>query len=146
MSNEPTAAEVANGAKILEILNGLGIACEVVRDDIFVVKDEDLGLQVVVDAEESTVCLLMDICELPEIQFSSAEADSRLELFQKLLEANNKSVHGAFCVDGNKLLLKDNLEIENLDPNELAASITSMFLVATNTLEEVESFISEPVA
>lgn len=127
----PTALEIENGNKVLEILNELNIPCDIKREDIFVVTEEETGLSIVVDAEESTICLIMDVCELDLAHFTP-------NLLTTLLLANNKSAHGAFCIDNNKLLIKDNLEAENLDPNELAASLTSIFVLAAQNIDDIE--------
>ena len=104
--------------------------------DIFIVKEPESGLELVVDVEESTICFLMDICPIP------TEADQKLALYEKLLEINNISVHGAFSTSGDKVIFKDNLEIENIDQNELDASVQLMLVTVAQNLEAISDIVA----
>lgn len=58
------------------------------------------------------------------------------ELFAVLLQKNRDIVHGAFALaDGNKLIFRDTLQVENLDLNELEATLNSLTLLMTECAE-----------
>lgn len=130
--------EIENGKKVLNILSEIeDIAYEQKREDIFIVTEPETGLDIIVDAEETTICLIMEIADLPE---DTASTEFTV-LMYNLLVANDKSVHGAFCIDKNtrKILLKENLEAENLDANELESAMAMMFVTATHNIEKVDA-------
>jgi len=103
-----------------------------VRGDVFKVTEYDTGmdLNVVVDVEETTVINMVEICKVPE--------GTRPYLFEMLLEANYKAVHGSFSITpDNKIIIKDVLEIENLDINELESSIGNVLGLAAENIEVI---------
>ena len=134
----PSDLEIKNAAKILEMLTRIAdVSFEQKREDIFLITGLD-GLQMIVDVEETTVCFIIDVCTV------SAEVNKR-DLYELLLEINNDSPHGAFCLDGDKILFKDNLEVDNIDQNELEASICIPLLTVANSLEAINEFVSDAV-
>lgn len=50
------------------------------------------------------------------------------DLYEKLLKMNRTLVHGAFVLDeeGKRVIYRDTLQLENLDKNELEASIVAL--------------------
>ncbi len=56
-----------------------------------------------------------------------------------LLEANRNIIHGAFVLNetGEKVIFRDTLQIENLDLNELEASINSLSLLLSEYSNEL---------
>lgn len=136
MTTEVTALEVQNAQKVLKMLGDIDdIGYCQVREDIFVVSEYETGadLEITVDVEESTVVLLMEIGDIKN--------DSYI-LFRYLLEVNNEAVHGKFCLDGNKLLIKDVLEFENLDLNELEAAIEHMFVIVAKHGDKIGDMLA----
>jgi len=126
--------EVKNADKVLSMLQQIdGITYERVTDDVFLVNETESGngLSMTIDAEESVVCLIMDIMDIPE------NADYRCDVLEDLLKINDTAVHGKFCVSGSKILFKDNLEAENMDQNELEASMAHMFLTIAQNMEKL---------
>jgi hypothetical protein len=107
-----------------------GVQYENAREDIFVITDPDTDLKLVVDVEEETVCLLMDVMKKSEVPVDA-------DFLEFLLKQNNKAVHGAFCLDDRNLLIKENLEFENLDLNELETAIKSIFVLANDSLPTI---------
>jgi hypothetical protein len=70
----------------------------------------------------------------------------REELFHRLLELNAKEmVHGAYGIEDNNVVLIDSLQSENLDLNELQASIDSLTLAVHNHHDLLSQYQS-PVA
>lgn len=125
----PSQKEVENAKVILEMLGKIeGIAIQQVRDDVFLVSEPETELEMVIDVEETTVCLMIEVATLPFLGE---------KLLTRLLEINNTAVHGAFCLDKKVVLFKENLEIENIDLNELESAIEMMFLTVAKSMDEI---------
>ena len=64
------------------------------------------------------------------------------ELFKSLLQKNRDIVHGAFVLDetGKRVIFRDTLQLENLDLNELEASINSLSLLLSEYSEQILEF------
>ena len=139
----PSDLEVKNAKKVLSLLEQIdGITYEQSREDIFQIVETETGngYSLTVDVEETIVSLIMAICEIP------ADDMAAHELAAMLLEANGTSVHGFFCIVNGNVVLKDNLEFENLDGNELEAALVHMFLTAAQNMGKiVETLAGEPV-
>jgi hypothetical protein len=118
----PSAKEVENGRKVLAILQDIDdIGYTVHRPDLFSVTEPELGLEIMVDAEEEVVCLVADICDIAHLEKHVPDWS------YKLLELNNKLLHGAFALDKGHIWLRENLAAANLDPNELEDALSAMF-------------------
>ena len=63
-------------------------------------------------------------------QFIVELKSSSKETLEKILQMNRTLVHGAFTLDetGKKVIFRDTLQLENLDQNELEASIQALSL------------------
>lgn len=88
---------------------------------------------VVVDDEASGVRNLVVDCEDPILiveQFILPVPAEPGDLFRRLLQMNRTLVHGAFVLDeeGQAVLFRDTLQLENLDLNELEGSIRALSL------------------
>ena len=64
------------------------------------------------------------------------------DVFKKLLIKNRDIIHGAFVLDetGQKVIFRDTLQIENLDLNELEASLNSLSLLLSEYSEQIINF------
>lgn len=135
MSYEVTEKELVNAEKVSDLLTKIqGIAFtqqnQINRPDLFVVLNEESGLDILVDVEDDTVISMTEIESYP---LGLPEG-----LAETLLRANNSSVHGAFVLTpDNKVVFKSTLEIENLDLNELEASVNSVFLQSYLILDKL---------
>jgi hypothetical protein len=121
--------------KVRDLLQDLGheIVQEVPEEDLFVIKDEDRG-----------ICNMIIDCEAPmvEIEQLILEIDGSESIYKRLLQMNRDLIHGAFVLDeeGTKVLYRDTLELENLDANELEATINALSLALAEFGEELLSF------
>ncbi|RMH68354.1 MAG: hypothetical protein D6675_16435 [Gemmatimonadetes bacterium] len=71
--------------------------------------------------------LILQISLVPLSKLNPSE-----ELYKKLLIANATEMdHGAFAIDEDAIIVVDTLQLENLDVNELKASIDSLNLAAS---------------
>lgn len=64
------------------------------------------------------------------------------DVFKKLLQKNRDIIHGAFVLDetGHKVIYRDTLQVENLDLNELEASLNSLSLLLSEYSEQIINF------
>ncbi len=64
------------------------------------------------------------------------------EVFKSLLQKNRDIIHGAFVLDssGSKVIFRDTLQVENLDLNELEASLNSLSLLMSEYGEHIIKF------
>jgi hypothetical protein len=130
----PSQLEIENAKKVRSLIEQIdGITYDTVREDIFTITETETGdmLQLVVDVEESVVCLMMDIGTMDDITD-----------LEELLRINNTAVHGKFALDGRNILFRDTLEVENLDLNELEAAMGHMFMTVA---QKVPALLGEAV-
>ena len=92
------------------------------EEELCVVEDEERGLKnLVLDCEDSILIIEQVIMPVP----------ARTEgLYQDLLKWNRDLVHGAFVLneEGELIIFRDTLQLENLDRNELEGSIQALEL------------------
>jgi hypothetical protein len=91
-------------------------------EQLVVVEDEENGIKnLVIDCEDPILVLEQVIMRTPS---------NPGDLFEQLLKWNRELVHGAFVLDedGQVILFRDTLQLENLDRNELEASIQALGL------------------
>ena len=62
--------------------------------------------------------------------------------FKQLLMKNRDIIHGAFVLDesGSRVIFRDTLQLENLDMNELEASINSLSLLLSEYTDQIINF------
>lgn len=115
---------------------GYEINVEDAQEELVVITDESRGLnRLVIDCEYPILVIEQFIFELKNPDDAS--------MLLKLLKMNRNLVHGAFVVDesGKKVLFRDTLQLENLDLNELEASINSLILALTEFADDLISFV-----
>lgn len=124
----------------LDLIKGylMDLDLEIVKEDrakeLVVVEDEAEGIKnLVVDCEPPLVILEQLIMPVPK---------QPGDLFKRLLQMNNTLVHGAFALDdqGKNVFFRDTLELENLDRNELEASIRALSLAMAEHASELLAF------
>ncbi len=124
----------------LDLIKGylLDLDLEIVKEDrakeLVVVEDEAEGIKnLMVDCEPPLVILEQLIMPVPK---------QPGDLFKRLLQMNNTLVHGAFALDdqGKNVFFRDTLELENLDRNELEASIRALSLAMAEHAGELLEF------
>ncbi len=101
---------------------GYAIVSEDVGEEIMVINDEEAGIaNMILDCEET-------ILIIEQVIFKVNQGSE--QLYKRLLQLNRNFIHGSFVLDeaGGLLLYRDTLQLENLDLNELEASINSLGL------------------
>ncbi len=108
----------------------LKIVKEDAKEEMVVAEDPDNGIQnLVIDCEDPILILEQLIMPVPK---------QPGDLYKRLLQMNRNMVHGAFVLDdqGKYVIFRDTLQLENLDQNELEASVQALSLaLAENSIE-----------
>lgn len=107
------------------------------EEGIFVINNEDQGInQMVLDCEDDLLVIEQKLLEV-------VVEDS--ELFKQLLQLNRSLVFGAFALDetGKNLLFRDTLELENLDLNELEASLSALAFGLVESMDVLMALAGE---
>jgi hypothetical protein len=110
------------------------IVQEDLAEELFVVENPDGGIaNLVVDCEDPILIIEGLLFEI---------SGEKNDIYKSLLMKNREIVHGAFTLDetGTKVLFRDTLQLENLDQNELEATLNSLELLLSEYSEEIISF------
>lgn len=100
-------------------------------EGVIVIENEEIGItNVVLIIAEPIVIVEQYLFELKE--------DSS-EVFKSLLIKNRDIIHGAFAIDdaGKKVLFRNTHECENLDLNEIEATLNSLSLLLSEYTEQL---------
>ncbi len=113
-----------NYDKIVEFAEKLSL--DIVNQDV----DEEL---IVVTNEDKGIYNLIIDCEEPVLIFEQLIYDLQaktLEHLTRLLQMNRNLLHGAFVIseEGDKVIFRDTLQMENLDFNEFEGTINALSL------------------
>jgi len=107
------------------------IVSEDLAEELVVVEDEDNGIKnLMIDCEDPILVMEQIIMKVPQ---------DPGDLFKRLLQMNRNLVHGAFVLDENAefILFRDTLQLENLDRNELEATIHALSLALAEYSQEL---------
>ncbi len=116
---------MADIAKIEEYFEGMGFSYVKPKEDVWIGKIDKDDPNMIIAYAPPVVILRMKLMEVPE-------TEEKEKLFRLLLEINATEMdHGAFGIEENNITLVDTLQVENLDMNELQASIDSLYLAAS---------------
>jgi len=125
-----------NFLKVKEYLAELrySIVNEVEEDGVIVIENEEEGIK-------NMVLVIADPILIME-QFIFEIKEDSIQVFKSLLQKNQDIIHGAFTLDetGKKVIFRDTLQVENLDLNELEASVNSLSLLLTEYSENLIEF------
>lgn len=119
-------------ALLLEL--DLSIVEENEADTLLVVSDESSGInQMILDCEGQ-------ILVIEQLILSLERTDA--VVYRRLLQMNRALVHGAFVLDesGQRLLYRNTLQLENLNLNELEASLQALGLGLAEFGDELLDF------
>lgn len=82
--------------------------------------------------------LVLSRCEIGQLPPAGAAGKAREPLYEQLLRLNATAlVHGAYGIDGDRIVLAAALELENLDYNELDAILAEMDLALVQQLPKI---------
>lgn len=102
---------------------GFDIQSEDTEEGIVVITDEDQGIShLIIDCEGEILVFEQFIFKL------KSPDDSKV--LKKLLQINRNLVHGALVLDEeDRIIYRDTLQLENMDQNEIEATINSIGLM-----------------
>lgn len=125
--------------KVREYLLDLGytITHENEADAILIIQDESEGIKNLLIGCADPI-LIME-------QFLCTISNPTPQMYVNLLKKNRDIVHGAFVLDesGDKLIFRDTLQLENLDQNELEASINSLSLLLSEYSNQIIKYSNQ---
>ena len=116
---------------------GFSIDEEIPEEEIVIINDEDRGIhRLVIDCEEDLVVLEQLILKF--------EGDVQAAVYRRLLQMNRSLVFGAFVLneDGDVLLYRNTLALDNLDLNELETTINALSLGLAENGDELLGFVA----
>ncbi len=119
---------------VLEL--GLAIESEIPEEEILIVNDEDRAIShLVIDCEDTILVLEQLIVELPSTVDPS--------VYKRLLQINRTLIFGAFVLneEGDTLVYRNTLALENLDLNELEGTLNALTLALAENGEELLTFV-----
>ena len=125
---------MATNSEIKSFFDKLEISYDTVGEGIWVLNLEDQGIDnLVINHEPPLILFRIKLMDMPN--------KNREEFFGRLLELNaTELVHGAYALEEENIILIDSLQSENLDINELEASIESLAFAATQHYSELSKF------
>lgn len=115
------------------------------EQDFSIVYDSPTFHSIIIEKENEGIKNMMIVIS-PQLliveQFLFNCKNSSQDVFKQLLIKNRDIVHGAFVVDetGEKVIFRDTLQTENLDSNELVATINSLSLLLSEFSSEIIKF------
>ncbi len=125
-----------NFEKVKEYLLELdfNIVSEDEQEGVFVVENEEEGMK-------NVVLIVADPIVIVEQYLFELHQDSG-DVYKKLLAKNRDIIHGAFALDetGRTVLFRNTHECENLDLNELEATLNSLALLLSEYSDELIAF------
>ncbi len=132
MNNEMNQAFEKTKSLLLDL--EYDISSENPSEGIIVIQKENQGIKNLIIGVAPPI-LIME-------QFLFEIAKPTEMLFQSLLQKNRDIIHGAFVLEetGKKIIFRDTLQVENLDSNELEASINSLSLLLSEFSEQIIQF------
>lgn len=107
-------------------------------------EDEQDGVLVVENEEEGIANVVLIVADpiLIVEQYLFELSQESADVYKKLLMKNRDIIHGAFALDetGKKVLFRNTHECENLDLNEIEATLNSLALLLSEYAEELIEF------
>ena len=120
--------------KVESYLVKLALSFHEAGPNTWVVTDEEVGLEtLLVQLAEPLVILRANVMDVP--------AAGREKLFSELLRLNATDMaHGAYALDGNRIIIIDTLEAETMDVEELQASIDAIGLALAQHYRSLSAY------
>jgi hypothetical protein len=110
-----------------------GLPYEEVNEGMWVIGHASDTERIVVKYQPPVLVCRVHVMDLP--------AESREKLFKFLLELNaSEMMHGAYGLEGGKIVISDALQLENLDFNEFQATIDDITLAVADHYPRLAKF------
>lgn len=107
------------------------------EENLLVINDENKGIcNMMLDCEGDVLVVEQHIFDITNDDTS---------IYKRLLQMNRQMVHGAFVLDeeGKRVLYRDTLEADNLDLNELDASLSALAMALVEHADEFLAFAAK---
>jgi hypothetical protein len=89
---------------------------------------------IIISYEEPILLMRVNLMKIPE--------SNKESFYERLLKLNATEIpHGAFGVEDQNVVLIDTLQVENLDRNELQASVDSLGFTVAQYYNELKSYL-----
>lgn len=119
--------------KIESYLINLSLTYERKGDNLWVIRDEEKGLEnVVIFVEDSLLTIRVKVMEIP--------SEGSSELFEELLRLNADMIHGAYAIEESGVIIIDTLEVETMDFEELQASLDAVGLALAQHYSQLSKY------
>ena len=120
--------------RIESYLMKLSLTFQEGEDGSWIVRDPEKGLDnLLIVAVESLVVMRLNVMLVPK--------GRRAELFEELLRLNaTDMVHGAYALDGDKIIIIDTLEAATMDLEEFQASIDAIGLAVAQHYKKLSAY------
>ena len=102
-------------------------------EELIVIENEEAGISnLIVDCEDPILILELHLFDLK---------NESLDVLRRFLQMNREIIHGAIAIDesGKKVILRDTLQLDNLDLNELQATLNSFEVFLSENANELIS-------
>ena len=119
---------------VLEL--GFQIDEEDPSEEIVIINDEERGIhKLVLDCEDTLLVLEQLIMKI----------GASTDVYRRILQMNRELVFGAFVLneEGDSLLYRNTLALDNLDLNELESTINALSLGLAENGEELLGFVAK---
>jgi len=110
-----------------------------------IVSEDEKEGTFVIERESEGINNMLIVCADPMLimqQFLFEIKRDDATVYKSLLMKNQDIIHGAFTLDetGKKVLFRDTLQIENLDINEIEASLNSLAILLSEYSHKIIEF------
>jgi hypothetical protein len=117
-------------------LDDCGFPSEVVSEGVWRVESSDNNVDnIILRYADPILFLRVKLAKVPQ--------KNREAFYERLLQLNAGINHGAFAITDEDVILADALEVENLDRNELQASVDSLGFTVAQYYGELKSYLAE---
>jgi len=123
--------------KVESYLLRLSLSYQETGKDAWVVSDRDKGI-------DSLFVALADSLVVMRVNVADAPKAKREALFTDLLKLNaTDMVHGAYALDGEKIVIVDTLEGETMDIEEFQASVEAIGLALSQHFKVLAKYLKK---
>ena len=102
-------------------------------EELIVIENEEAGIaNLIVDCEDPILILELHLFDLK---------NESVDILRRFLQMNREIIHGAISIDetGKRVILRDTLQLENLDLNELQGTLNSFEIFLSENANELIS-------
>jgi hypothetical protein len=116
-------------------LDDSGFPFEKVDDDLWRVESPDNNVDnIIISYADPIILFRINLMKVPQ--------NNREAFYERLLSMNaNEIPHGAFGLEEETVVLIDTLQLENLNRNELQASVDSLAFTVAQYYNELKSYL-----